>query len=505
MSFVFGLGKTPTALAWSEDLIECGEAKTGWVVTDGNLKYQWLGTEGGDGIDPSGILGFTDSSAIVIDGNPKERKAQYREAMTGRYQYIVIGYTNITNEWEKVRHLPRDFVIADEITAIKNPWSQRTKAFTKVDSPRRLGLSGAPIENKIEDAFFILRWIDPDVFGPFHVFERVFIERDRFGNVVRCKDPELFRELLDSVMVRSSEEDRAENLPDVINGGMTPHYVRFDPFGESLYNSLADGLVEELREAASKLGSSFNLWAHYTGVKDNPVADAIRGRVMSYLLCIRLLCDHPDLLHVSAEKYDRTGGARGAARASELRENGLLLPMGSRSPKLAELIKQVQDFLDEDEDNKIVIFTAFTEMLSILAEMLAPEAKYVTFHGGKTAKAKDAARRAFNEDPEVRLFLTSDAGGYGLNLPVANLLINYDLPWGAGKQGQRNARIVRMSSEWDEVEQRALLMEGSVEERMLDLIAMQTRMSERLVDGRGKGGLSLGIGSLVQFLEETRP
>jgi len=511
LSYLFGLGKTPVALAWAEDLIECGEADTGWVVCEPGLKYQWLGQEGdlAKDIKPSGIKGFTDSPAIVIDGTPEQRRTQYAEAKSGKYRYIVLGYPQLVDEWRKVMTLPRDFIIADEITAIKNPQAARSKVFyderkaPKLWAPRRLGLTGAPIENKIEDAYFILRWIDPEVFGPPHVFEKVFIERDRFGNVIECKDPRLFNRLLSQVMVRHEQTDVEENLPEISGGGMDPRWIKADRDTADLYHHVADALIEELDEAKRSLGRSFNIWAHYAGHKD-PQADMIRGRVMSKLLCLRMLCDHPDLLHVSADKHVRTEGKHGAAYAAVLKEAGSILPPGSKSPKEAALLQRVSEILGTEERSKVVVFTNFYEALQLLEQSLSQVAPLVTYHGSKNAKAKDVAKRQFLEDPATRIFLSTDAGGYGLDLPAADHLINFDLPWGAGKHGQRNARIVRMSSQFAEVRQEALLIDGSIEEWMLDIIEVQLKTSQALVDGEARrGSMDVEIRSLSKFLANS--
>jgi len=508
LSYLYGLGKTPVALAWAEDLMECGQAEMGWVVCEPSLKYQWVGRD--DPGKPQGIRGFTDSTVLVIDGDRDERVRQYAEAATGKYNYVIIGYRQIVDDWEIVKDLPRDFIIADEVTAIKNPHSQRSRKFytakqaPRLYAPYRLGLSGAPIENKIEDAYFIMRWIDPDVFGPPQVFETVFIERDRFGRVQSCKDPRLFRELLDTAMVRHDKEDVKDNLPEVTGGGMISRWISLDPPTADLYEYVVEMLLDDLEEAKRVLGASFNIWAHYGGHKD-PRADAIRGKLMGKILALRLLCDDPRLLHVSAKKYKSTDGKTGSAFAAALQDEGELLDINVSGAKAKALDKRVNEILSEDKDNKVVLFTSFREMLNLVEPVIKPYG-HVVYHGGMNAKHKEEQKQKFLTSPHTRVFLSSDAGGYGLDLPAASYLINIDLPWGAGKQGQRNARIVRMSSKYDEVTQEALLIDGSIEERMLDIILTQTKMAASLLDGDGpkRGSLDVSVSSLSTFLQESR-
>ena len=141
--------------------------------------------------------------------------------------------------------------------------------------------------------------------------------------------------------------------------------------------------------------------------------------------------------------------------------------------------------------------------------MLADELKGyrpVLFTGDMNAKQKDAAKVHFQTDPKCRIFLSSDAGGYGVDLPQANYLISYDLPWSAGKIEQRNARIVRLSSTFESVTVLTMVMAGSVEQRMYDLLNEKGLVASAVVDGRGfdaKGKLDLNLATLKEFLRES--
>jgi superfamily II DNA/RNA helicase len=125
------------------------------------------------------------------------------------------------------------------------------------------------------------------------------------------------------------------------------------------------------------------------------------------------------------------------------------------------------------------------------------------YSGDLDARQKEAAKISFQEDPDVRVLVSTDAGGYGVDLPQANLLVNFDLPWSAGTAVQRNGRIRRASSRWPTVVIQDLLTDGSIEIRQHDLLQQKNSVAGAVVDGQGidtRGGVQLGAGSLLGFL-----
>jgi SNF2 family DNA or RNA helicase len=104
------------------------------------------------------------------------------------------------------------------------------------------------------------------------------------------------------------------------------------------------------------------------------------------------------------------------------------------------------------------------------------------------------------------VLLSSDAGQYGIDLPQANFLISYDLPWSAGAYAQRVARIDRTSSEWGQVTVISLLTQGTIEERQMEMLRQKRMVAEAWVDGQhidAKQGLTLTLDSLRSFLGST--
>jgi SNF2 family DNA or RNA helicase len=215
-----------------------------------------------------------------------------------------------------------------------------------------------------------------------------------------------------------------------------------------------------------------------------------------------MLCDHPSLLLDSAIKFDK-GEGEGSAYCSSLQYRGLFEGVKG-SKKLNALKSYVNDHLDTDPDAKVVIFTSYVGMLNLIKD----EVGGTLYTGYMNAKEKEASKEKFLTDPDCRVFISSDAGGYGVDLPNANLLVNYDLPWSAGLAVQRNGRIKRASSRWPSITIQDILTEHSLEERQHEMLQQKNAVAEAVLDGEGinsKGGIDLTVGSLIGFLQRARP
>jgi SNF2 family DNA or RNA helicase len=223
---------------------------------------------------------------------------------------------------------------------------------------------------------------------------------------------------------------------------------------------------------------------------------------MSKITSLRMLCDHPSLLIDSSEKFLKQEG-EGSAYAYSLKERSLLENI-TRQPKLDVLKSYVVDHLETDPEAKVVIFTSWVGMLSRIQEVTGG----TIYTGNMNAKEKEASKEKFLTDPNCRVFISSDAGGYGVDLPIANLLINYDLPWSAGLAVQRNGRIKRASSRWPSIIIQDIIVKNSIEERQFEMLQQKNAVADAVMDGMGinsKGGIDLTVGSLISFLQQQRP
>jgi SNF2 family DNA or RNA helicase len=304
-------------------------------------------------------------------------------------------------------------------------------------------------------------------------------------------------------------------------------FVELDAEGTRVYNRIAADLLADLADLAKKKRGSFDLLKHYAGGSADAEA---QGRVMSKISCARMLLTHPDQLIGSGELYlaardvfDEDPDAwptvkkilkgkevrvpkplPGSQYAAQLLEEGELDGL-DESPKLDELCLDIDELLAANDRNKIVVFSYHKLALRII------EARYprisVRYDGDMTLKRRNSEKHRFKTDPAIRLFLSSDAGGLGVDLPEANILCQLDVPFTAGLVTQRNARVRRANLDFhDTVYTRTYLVEGSLEEYYAMLTAQKQRVAHAMRTGRGttKGGITMSAATLGSFLRENQ-
>jgi SNF2 family DNA or RNA helicase len=489
LAMEMGLGKTVCVIAAVEQLIEDELIAAGFVICPASLKLQWRRM----------IDRFTEGEAnvIVVSGDALHRQDQYRLYNEGEAEYLILNPETMVNDWEVIRKLPRDYIVTDEASWFKNFRPKRSKKIKRLPAEYRWALTGQPIENRAEEAFSIMEWVDSSVLGDYRTFDKAFCMRDHWGRVKAYRNLPTLHRILSDNMVRNTRSEVADQLP-AISEEIIP--VELDAAGAKLYRRIVHDLETDVAEAVSTWGN-FSLSGFYHGEDEGEV----RGRIMSKLLGLRMLCDHPQLIRHSAALFrGEIAGQGGSAYAQELDEAGRLDGL-TKSPKLATCVEQLIDILNADANNKVVVFSFFRNMLDLLATATAGLTKSVIYSGAISEKRRDEVKEQFAADPETRLFLSSDAGGMGLDLPMANFLISYDLPWSAGAYAQRQSRIIRLSSEFPQVTLLSLQVSGSIDEYQHGLLAQKHKVADAVVDGKvisPKGRLSLDLQSLSAFLRD---
>jgi SNF2 family DNA or RNA helicase len=487
LGITMGGGKTVTTLAAVETLFQQGEVDRCLVVVPAALKYQWKRE----------IEKFTDSNVIVIDGSPSVRDRLWKTSISTKY--IIVNPESLMRDVLKLKHYTWQSLVIDEATLLKSRSSKRSRFLKKLSKPvpYRFALTGQPIENKPEELFSIMEFVDPSVLGNFREFDRTFIVRDHFGRPTRYKNLNVLHKSLTECLIRKTREEIADQLPKIIHQVIP---VPFDIQGAALYRSISSDLLHQLQQAVSKHGAGFNLWKHY----NDPSSNEAQGEIMSRLTVLRMLCDNPDLIRVSAKQLEETGSKAGSVYAHSIVQKGMVTT--TATPKLDAVVDYVEQILSEEPNNKVVLFSFFKKNLDIIEQRLNKLTQCVKFTGDMSSDEKDVAKQKFSTDDHVRVFLSSDAGGYGVDLPMANYLISYDLPWSSGKLEQREARIIRLSSTFEHVTIATFVMQGSIEERQYDMLQHKRSVNEAFVDGKHhdiRGGMDITLSTLSSFLRSS--
>ncbi len=506
VAYSMGTGKTVITIAALEQLLGIGAIRSALILAPASVKWQWA----------QQIAAFTDvqphtinlrgvsltvgaeETSMVIHGDARRRAEQWEYVRLTNPDYVVASYNTVRNDWEEICRTPFDALVIDEATVIKHFSSQITKKVKLLRPPVRIALSGTPVENRPEELFSIMEWVDRDVLGRWDLFDKSYIERNYFGGVQSYRHLDLMHRRLQGAMIRKSRRDPevAAYLPDTVEATRS---VTLPAATRKVYRRIMSDLSEALEELGSSV-DSLDLAAYYAGTPDGGERTA-QGKVMARILGARLLLDDPRLLMDAACAYHE-GRGEGSAYVAELVAS---LPTGIdmlACPKLDELERQVAAMLEEP-GTKVAVFSSYRRMLPYLAERIERHAGYVLYHGELNAEEKAAAKATFDTDPEVRVFISTNAGGYGLDLPRAQYLVNFDLPDSRGVYDQRNTRHVRASSTYDKVYVLNLVVEDSLEERQLATLAMRGKLASAIVDGRGGAVVEHDVETLSEHLDRV--
>ena len=488
VAYEMGLGKTPMTIAAVETL----SPNRTLVFCLASLKYQWK----------KEIEKFSDSTALVIDGSKAQREKQY--AQIADFDYVIMNYEQVVNDWDIIKGLDFDAMVCDEATAIKGFKAKRAKKVKELSKKIsiRFALTGTPIENgKPEEIYSIMQFVEPKVLGRFDIFDKTFIVRNHFGGVQRYTNLPTLHNTVMKYAVRKSQQDEDVKpyLPDAVY--REPIVIKLDGAGQKLYNHIATDLLVLLNEASETFGSNFSLAAHYgQAYNPNDPANELRGEVMSRISALRMLCSSPEVLKLSALNFSMQNG-KGSAYIHSL---GDLLHGVSKTPKLDAAVKYLEEHLDIDDTYKAVVFTSYLDSVGELVDRLnAKGYGAVAYTGEMNAVKKEDAKVKFQTRSHIRVLVSSDAGGYGVDLPQANLLLNYDQPWSSGLAVQRNGRINRTSSTWSTITIQDILVKDSIEQRQWDMLKQKSNIAGAILDGTGindKGGVDMTVGSLLKFL-----
>ena len=314
-----------------------------------------------------------------------------------------------------------DVVILDEAQRIKNWQTKTANAVKKLQSRYAFVLTGTPLENRIDEIYSIVQFLDPDLLGPLFRFNREFYELDEKGKPSGFRNLDELAKRVSSVMLRRRKEDVESELP-----GRTVKTF-FVPMTDTQTRAYEDYdlYVKRLAALAAK----------------RPLTKDEFDRLQKFLACMRMICDTPYIL------------------GDENRD----------CPKMEEIERLLPDLL-EDPERKIIVFSEWVRMLELVREYAVGAGIEFAWHTGSVPQPQRRAEiRRFREDPECRLFLSSESGGVGLNLQVADTVVNMDLPWNPARLEQRIARAWR-KHQTRPVTAINLVSEHTIEHRMLGLL-----------------------------------
>ncbi len=435
-----GLGKTIQAIGACEVLARAAGVERVLVVCPTSLKYQWKRE----------IETFCDRSAVVVEGLSAARAASY----AGDGFFKIVNYDVIHRDVEAIRRWEPDVIVLDEAQRIKNWNTRRAKSIKRLDSKYAVVLTGTPLENRLEELHSIVEFVDRFRLGPMFRFLAKHQQTDDNGRVIGYRNLDKIGRTLEPVLIRRTKKQVLKQLPERLDKN---YFVPMT--AEQMAHH------EENREIVAKVVAKWRRLGFL------PEAD--QRRLMIALQNMRMSCNSTYLLD---RKTDY-------------------------GVKADEMVAVLQETFEHPND-KAVVFSQWLGTHEILLDRLqSARLGYVLFHGRIASKDRRTLIQQFREDPDCRIFLSTDAGGVGLNLQNAAAVVNMDLPWNPAVLDQRVGRVHRLGQHRP-VRVVNFVSQGTIEQGMLSVLSFKQSMFAGVLDG-GTPEVALGGTRLKRFMDSV--
>jgi len=443
-----GLGKTMQAITACEIMARGLGIEKVLIVCPASLKYQWKAE----------IEKAISRKAQIISGPLLERQKQYGQESF----FKIINYDVVHRDVRMIQNWRPDLIILDEAQRVKNWKTRLAQSVKKLESPYAIVLTGTPLENRLEELHSIVEFVDRHHLGPLFRFldhHRLINEE---GKASGYKNLNEIGKSLETIMVRRNRQEVLPQLPGRIDKN---YFVPMTPQQMAVH--------DEYNELVARL---MNKWR-----KHHFLTEEEKRRLMISLQKMRMVCNSTYLLDEASDFGNKMG----------------------------ELEIQLREVL-EDPETKIVIFSQWLRTMDLIIRFLDRRKwAYVFLHGGvPSAKRGDLIER-FRTDKTCRIFLSTEAGGVGLNLQQASVVINMDLPWNPAVLEQRIGRAHRMGQK-NVVRVINFIAANSIEHRILGLLKFKKSVFAGVLDGGEDQVLMQGsrfnqLMSTVEKVSEAQP
>lgn len=348
-----------------------------------------------------------DIKVLLIHGNKKEREKLLNTI--DEYDVVITTYATLRNDLDFYETKVFDYFIIDEAQNIKNPISLSTNAVKSINSKVRFALTGTPIENNLLELWSIFDFVMPGYLYSRNKFQDLFIYDEYNANNLR--------KLIKPFILRRTKSQVMTELPDKIENKF---FVELNKYQRKVYSAY----VEEIKEKINN-----------KDIKTDKIT------MFSYLTKLRQLCLDPSVL---IEGYNK------------------------KSSKTEATLEILKDYIEDN--HKILLFSQFTSVLKNIGKELSKNnIDYYYIDGQTNALERLNLVNKFNEDEDVKVFLISlKAGGSGLNLTSADVVIHFDPWWNPAVENQASDRAHRFGQK-NVVHVIKLIAKGTIEENIIKL------------------------------------
>ncbi len=433
-----GLGKTLQAIAASEIMANCFGIEKALIICPTSLKHQW----------EKEIQRFSHRSVQVVQGALYKRQLLYEDESF----FKITNYDVIHRDIMAIEAWKPDIIILDEAQRIKNWRTRLARSVKRLNSTYAIVLTGTPLENRLEELHSIVGFIDKHHLGSLFRFRHTHEIIDETGRVIGYRNLNKLGESLKPILIRRKKEEVLAQLPERIE---KEYFVAMTAEQSAIH--------EENREIVARI---VNKWKRYKFLSEED-----KQRLMMALQNMRMVSDDTYLIGSNKKSGNKIG----------------------------ELEIQLQELLEE-RGAKVVIFSQWLRMIELVIAMVnARDWKYVWLHGGVPGNKRGELISRFKEEPDCRIFLSTEAGGVGLNLQNASTVINLDLPWNPAVLEQRICRVHRIGQKRC-VRVINFITEASIEQGMLALLKFKRSMFSGILDN-GENEVFIGTSRFNQFIK----
>ena len=419
-----GLGKTiqilSVILSYTNENKE--KRKTSIVISPSSLALNWL----------QEASKFAPSLKVkVISGKANERRQQIENLEY--YDLIITSYDLLKRDSEKYEEKNYSFkyVIADEAQYLKNSKTQNAKAIKNLKGDTRFALTGTPIENSLAELWSIFDFIMPGYLFQYKKFKNAYetpiVKNDDQDAMAKLKM------LIEPFVLRRNKKEVLTELPEktitVLNNSMEEEQ-------EKIYMSY---LVKAKQEVADQI--------KINGFEKSQIM------ILAALTRLRQICCHPSLF---IEDYK------------------------GESSKLNQCMEIIEDAISAG--HKILLFSGYTSMFEIIQKQLSERnIKYFKLTGATKVSERIELVDEFNKNDEIKIFLISlKAGGTGLNLTGADMVIHYDPWWNQSAENQATDRAYRIGQK-NNVQVYKLITSNSIEEKIYELQQKKSALIDNML------------------------
>jgi hypothetical protein len=364
------------------------------------------------------------------------RMRDHDEAFAARavdHDVVLTSYHLVARDIDDLETVQWGRFVLDEAQQVKNPYTAQARAVHRLDAPRRIALTGTPVENRLSELWAIMHTVNPGLLGSARSFKRRFagpIERDQDAEAT-----DRLQRIVTPFLLRRLKSDRSiiDDLPDKVERTQRCPLTREQA---TLYQAVVDDLIEQAKGL-----------------------DGIdrRGAVLAGIMKLKQVCNHP--AHFAKDSSTIAGRSGKLARTEELLD---------------------QVFAAGD---KALLFTQYSEWGTMLAPYLARRfgIEVPWLHGKLTRKRRDAIVSGFQDaDGPPLLAISLKAGGTGLNLTAASHVVHYDRWWNPAVEDQATDRAYRIGQHRNVVVSK-LVSSGTVEEKIDEMITSKRALAESVV------------------------